>query len=104
MWSAASSWCRVEPSNPYLAQWLGEHLNASWSESGLGGAYNDDLLKLVGPDEYTIASGGGLAELPYPANSTSLVVPYQEAFAAMLAVIARWRGGGRHERPARNMF
>ena len=51
MWSPASSWCRIEPSNERLTMWLAEHLNQTWDAQGMGGAYNDDLLKLMGPAE-----------------------------------------------------
>lgn len=47
MWSAQSSWCRVNPWNSLLGVYLGEFLQADWAKRGFSGAYNDDLLKLV---------------------------------------------------------
>ena len=105
MWSSRSSWCRVDPTNTVLSHWLGQLLNATWSMSGLGGAYNDDLLKLVGPAEYNITLGGQLAEWGEKANSTALVAPFTEAFAAMLErikqVAQKWIAANIS---ARNMF
>jgi len=94
MWSATSSWCRVNPYSVRLAQWLGGYLNNTWTAAGLSGAYNDDLLKLVGPEEYVVVRGGMLSEIDFRANSSELVVPFQKAFAAMLEairlVVRRW--------------
>ena len=105
MWSAASSWCRVEPSNEQLTVWLAEWLNETWGAQGMGGAYNDDLLKLMGPAEYNVVSGGALEGYAHRANASALVVPYQEAFAAMLerirALTRKWIAANIS---ARNMF
>lgn len=105
MWSSSSSWCRVEPSNVQLAQWLAERLNETWHVSGLGGAYNDDLLKLMGPAEFRVVRGGALDGYQHRANSTEIVVPYQEAFARMLERIRqltrKWIAANIS---ARNMF
>ena len=101
----ASSWCRVEPANAQLTRYLAEWLNETWSAGGMGGAYNDDLLKLMGPAEYHVVSGGQLDGYPYRANATELVVPYQRAFAAMLerirALTRKWIAANIS---ARNMF
>ena len=105
MWSPASSWCRIEPSNERLTMWLAEHLNQTWDAQGMGGAYNDDLLKLMGPAEYNVVSGGSLEGYTFRANSSDLVVPYQTAFAAMLERIRtltrKWIAANIS---ARNMF
>lgn len=87
MWSSRSSWCRVNPFDERLATMFGEYLAAKWTASGLGGAYNDDLLKLVGSAEYAVATGGALIELNYTASSDQIVEPYTLAFAQMLARI-----------------
>lgn len=105
MWSHASSWCRVEPTNERLATWLAEYLTATWQARGMGGAYNDDLLKLVGPSEYNVMSGGSLEGYRQRVNASELVVPYQSAFAAMLERIRtltrKWIAANIS---ARNMF
>ena len=105
MWSPASSWCRIEPSNERLTTWLAEYLNQTWHAQGMGGAYNDDLLKLMGPAEYNVVSGGSLEGYTFRANSSDLVVPYQTAFAAMLERIRtltrKWIAANIS---ARNMF
>jgi len=88
MWSAQSSWCRVNPWAEITGLWLGDHLKQEWTSSGLSGAYNDDLLKLVGPTEYTISNGGQLQEIDNKVNSTDFREIYQTQFAIMLAVIA----------------
>ena len=95
----------MEPSNVQLAQWLAERLNETWHVSGLGGAYNDDLLKLMGPAEFRVVRGGALDGYQHRANSTEIVVPYQEAFARMLERIRqltrKWIAANIS---ARNMF
>ena len=105
MWSQSSSWCRIEPTSDVLAQYVADRLNETWHASGMGGAYNDDLLKLMGPEEYHVVSGGQLQGYAYRANATELVVPYQEAFAAMLERIRqltrKWIAANIS---ARNMF
>ena len=105
MWSQASSWCRIEPSSERLTTWYAEYLNNTWHAKGMGGAYNDDLLKLMGPDEYHVVRGGALAGYSHRANASALVVPYQAAFAAMLerirALTRKWIAANIS---ARNMF
>ena len=88
MWSSHSSWCRVNPWSPDLGNWLGDYLKQEWADEGQSGAYNDDLLKLVGPNEYVLLSGGQLAEANYTVNSTEYEDLFQTQFAKMLAIIA----------------
>jgi hypothetical protein len=88
MWSAQSSWCRVNPWAVITGLWLGDYLKGHWAERGYGGAYNDDLLKLVGPSEYNILNGGQLQEQAYAVNSSEIKALYFSEFAKMLSVIA----------------
>ena len=75
MWSARSSWCRVNVWNGILATWIGELKAAEWDKSQQLGAYNDDLLKLMGGSEFTVVSGGQLAEHAETAQSDAIVIP-----------------------------
>jgi hypothetical protein len=88
MWSSHSSWCRVNPWSPDLGLWLGDYLKQEWANEGQSGAYNDDLLKLVGPNEYVLFNGGQLVEANYTVNSTEYEDLFQTQFAKMLAIIA----------------
>ena len=51
---------------------------------GLVGAYNDDLLKMLGPNEFALSKGGSLAEYSGRINSTVVSSSYQNAFASIL--------------------
>lgn len=61
---------------------------ASWKSSGLQGAYNDDLLQMLGPDIFPIDKGGQLIEYNGSVNSTATSAAYQVGFTAILAAIA----------------
>lgn len=57
-------WYRTNLSDPtfypYYAKWYDQH----WQTLGLNGAYNDDLAKLLGDNQFTPIKGGKLLEMP----------------------------------------
>ena len=87
MWSQRSSGCRVNVWNSNLVTFLADYWTNSWAQSGLQGAYNDDLLKMLGPSEFPLSKGGHLIEFNGLVNSTDASNAYQVGFAAILAAI-----------------
>lgn len=104
MWSARSSSCRVNVWNEDLSRYLATWMKKTWNEQGLQGAYNDDLLKMLGPSEFPITKGGHLAEAPASsigtgrANDTMVSDAFQIQFTKILALIkamtkSKWISG-----------
>ena len=89
MWSARSSGCRVNLWNTNATTYIANYLKYTWKKQGLQGAYNDDLLKMLGPEIFSLTYGGQLAEYPGKVNNIDVSSAYQRAFAALLALIAK---------------
>lgn len=78
----------TNPWNPDLASAMGAYYVTAWAEQGLSGAYNDDMLKLIGPEQFKVVSGGSLAEQPaMTVHSDEAGLAYRLAFAELLAAI-----------------
>lgn len=88
MWNQRSCQCRINVWNAYLKSFISEWFASQWSVSGQRGAYNDDLMKLVGPTEFTITVGGWIEEYPSAKiNSQDIITPFRIGFASILAAI-----------------
>ena len=85
--SLLNSGSRVNVWNSYIPSYLADYISNDWAQSGLQGAYNDDLLKMLGPSEFPIDKGGHLIEYNGQVNSTDASDAYQVGFAAILAAI-----------------
>ena len=91
MWSPSSCYCSINVWNANLVELIAEYMAQSWAAAGVAGAYNDDLLKLAGPNLYHVTSGGYVAESPNPAfpmQSEDMNLLFQGAFATLLKRIA----------------
>ncbi len=104
MWSARSSGCRVNVWNEDLGRYIALWMRKTWTELGLVGAYNDDLLKMLGASEFPITKGGKLAESPASTigtgrvNDTMVSEAFQIKFTGILALIkaitkSKWLSG-----------
>ena len=61
MWSTHSAWCIRNVWNDELRLWVSEYAKHEWMSEGLAGAYNDDMFKLVGPEQFKISRGGNVS-------------------------------------------
>ena len=104
MWSQRSSGCRVNAWNEDLHRYIAKWNFKTWTEAGLQGAYNDDLLKMLGPSVFPITKGGKLAEAPASTigsgrvNDTMVSEAFQTQFTKILALIrtvtkSKWLSG-----------
>lgn len=58
MWSETSSWCRINAFNPDAGLVWSTYLHDEWGKQGVSGAYNDDMIKLVGRRTFTLSTAG----------------------------------------------
>lgn len=89
MWSQRSSWALTDLTNPNYVQAISDYYEHNWSEQGLNGAYNDDTNKLLGPNQFTIFSGGTITELGWVAGSQAGDELYKRQFSAFLHNLAQ---------------
>lgn len=66
--------------NKLHAQWYLE----DWQQQGLSGAYNDDMAKLLGGNQFTVVSGGEVRELAMMAGSQQAEYEYAKQLAGFL--------------------
>ncbi|MGJ8671158.1 MAG: hypothetical protein ACSHXK_16865 [Oceanococcus sp.] len=92
MWAASSSWCVANLFDPTLREWLADWLTEDWEQSGLKGAYNDDLFKTVGQTQFDVVSGGLVTEQPYRIDSSQMETAYMQAFATQLKRLGQVSG------------
>jgi hypothetical protein len=85
--SLLNSGSRVNVWNSFIPTYLADYIIDDWDKRGLQGAYNDDLLKMLGPNDFPITRGGHLIEYNGLVNSTDAFNAYQVGFAAILAAI-----------------
>jgi hypothetical protein len=85
--SLLNSGSRVNVWNSFIPTYLADYICDDWNQRGLQGAYNDDLLKMLGPNDFPITRGGHLIEYNGLVNSTDSFNAYQVGFAAILAAI-----------------
>ena len=88
MWSQRSSGCRVNVWDSTLSSYLADYWTSQWQSTGLQGAYNDDMLKMLGAEVFPIDKGGQLIEFNGSVNSTEATNAYQIGFTNILAAIA----------------
>ncbi|MCW8328080.1 hypothetical protein MD588_04595 [Photobacterium sp. SDRW27] len=83
MWPG-TCWYRInfanEPFNNLRASWYRE----DWQRQGLSGAYNDDMAKLLGRNQFTVISGGKISELPLQAGTEEAASEYALQLARFL--------------------
>ncbi|WP_064605588.1 hypothetical protein [Photobacterium sp. J15] len=88
MWPG-TCWHRVnfanEKFNDLHANWYRE----DWQQQGLSGAYNDDMAKLLGANQFEVTSGGGIIEIPHKAGTEAAESAYAIKLAAFLQQIKK---------------
>ena len=89
MWSQRSSWALTDLTNPNYVQAISDYYEHNWSEQGLNSAYNDDTNKLLGPNQFTVFSGGTITELDLVAGSQAVDDLYKTQFSVFLRQLAQ---------------
>lgn len=84
MWGKHSSWALTNLSNPNLLLAFDSYYRKYWSSNGLKGSYNDDTKKLIGPNQFTIVSGGNISEWDLPITGSSAITRYENEFQSFL--------------------
>ncbi|AJR09678.1 hypothetical protein H744_2c3027 [Photobacterium gaetbulicola Gung47] len=74
--------------NTLHAQWYQQ----DWQRQGLSGAYNDDMAKLLGDNQFKVVSGGKINELPYVAGSQQAEYDYAMQLAGFLKQVKSLTG------------
>ena len=74
--------------NKLHAQWYQQ----DWQQQGLAGAYNDDMAKLLGSNQFKVLSGGKIQELPYVAGSQQAEYEYALQLAGFLQQVKALTG------------
>ncbi len=92
MWSSRSSFCRTNVFDTHFRTFVSEYHRQQWQTSGILGAYNDDMFKLVGPDEYLVQSGGTTHELTNRIDTEAANTEYLVGFADLFSEISSVTG------------
>jgi hypothetical protein len=87
MWSQSSSWALTNLASPQYLAVISDYYQAEWAKQGLNGAYNDDTNRLLGKNQFTIYSGGTVAELGLIAGSDLGDTLYKQQFSDFLIAL-----------------
>ncbi|MCQ1057066.1 hypothetical protein LRP52_03130 [Photobacterium sp. ZSDE20] len=91
MWPG-TCWYRVNflnrAFNKLHVQWYQE----DWLQQGLSGAYNDDMAKLLGENQFKVISGGEVRELAMMAGSKQVEYEYAKQLADFLKQVKTLTG------------
>ena len=75
-------WYRTNLTHPKVYRRLGHWYHWDWQRQGFSGAYNDDMIKLLGSNQFTPVSGGKILEMPaYTAGTQEATIAYGENMA-----------------------
>ncbi|KLV06048.1 hypothetical protein ABT56_10560 [Photobacterium aquae] len=69
--------------NTLHAQWY----RHDWQQQGLSGAYNDDMAKLLGENQFSLLSGGTLIEITHPVGHQHTSMIYAQQMANFLQLV-----------------
>ncbi len=87
MWPG-TCWMRTNFADTAANQAHREWYAFDWHRQGLSGAYNDDMAKLLGNNQFRVVQGGAIAELPSAVlGSDEAAVIYAKQMAAFLLSI-----------------
>lgn len=84
MWNQSSSWSLTNLVNPDYLHSVHGYYQSDWKKQGLSGAYNDDTSKLIGPNQFTVYSGGKIKELGLIVGSDEANRRYEDQFVTFL--------------------
>lgn len=87
MWSPSSSFALTNLASPQYLSAISDYYQAEWAKLGLNGAYNDDTNRLMGKNQFTIYSGGTVAELNLKAGSNDGDALYKQQFSDFLTAL-----------------
>ncbi len=86
MWPG-TCWYRLNFGNKLLNDLHAKWYRYDWEQQGLSGAYNDDMAKLLGNNQFTVDAGGQLQELPFKAGNDEASLYYAKQMADFLALV-----------------
>ncbi|WP_338166824.1 hypothetical protein [Vibrio sp. 10N] len=84
MWPG-TCWQRTNFSHPAANQAHMDWYKYDWHRQGLSGAYNDDMAKLLGGNQYQVFKGGAIAELPGTLGTDEAALNYAGQMASFLS-------------------
>ncbi len=84
MWPG-TCWQRTNFSHPSANQAHIDWYKYDWHRQGLSGAYNDDMAKLLGSNQYQVLEGGAIAELPGKLGTNEAALNYAGQMASFLS-------------------
>lgn len=84
MWPG-TCWQRTNFSHPSANQAHMDWYKYDWQRQGLSGAYNDDMAKLLGSNQYQVLKGGAIAELPGKVGTDESALNYAGQMASFLS-------------------
>ncbi|MGF1725051.1 hypothetical protein [Photobacterium nomapromontoriensis] len=80
-------WYRTNFSEPAINALHARWYRYDWQQQGLSGAYNDDMAKLLGENQFTLLSGGALVEIPHSVGNEQAATYYAVQMAAFLRLV-----------------
>lgn len=80
-------WYRTNFSDPAINALHASWYRYDWQQQGLSGAYNDDMAKLLGENQFTLVSGGALVEVPHSVGNVQAATYYADQMAAFLQLV-----------------
>ncbi|PSW02093.1 hypothetical protein [Photobacterium lipolyticum] len=81
---AGSCWYRTNFSDQTVNELHARWYYYDWQRQGLSGAYNDDMAKLLGENQFKVLSGGGIAEILQTAGTAGAESVYAGQMAQFL--------------------
>ncbi|EAS44427.1 hypothetical protein C9J48_04415 [Photobacterium profundum] len=82
-----SCWYRTNFNRTEINDLYGDWYHYDWQRQGLSGAYNDDMAKLLGENQFTLITGGQIAELPFKVGNDEAAKFYAEQMADFLQIV-----------------
>ncbi|WP_087024336.1 hypothetical protein [Thaumasiovibrio subtropicus] len=80
MWPG-TCWMRTNFSHPQVNRVHQAWYQYDWQRQGLSGAYNDDMAKLLGRNQFAVIQGGTIAEMTTPLGTDEAAVEYAKQMA-----------------------
>ncbi|WP_299015871.1 hypothetical protein [uncultured Photobacterium sp.] len=88
MWPG-TCWYRVNFTNKEFNDLHANWYREDWLQQGLSGAYNDDMAKLLGSNQFVVVSGGKISEMADLAGSEAAESEYALQLAAFLQLVKK---------------
>jgi hypothetical protein len=88
MWSSKSAWNIANLFDSDVRAVLKNATLEDWKNKNLAGAYNDDFFKLIGSNQFSVLSGGNLAESNLPIQDAETQANFKLGFDQLMADIS----------------